>query len=69
MSDAQVFIPRECSLSPVDLIPPDADEDGGFDEADERAARYARLGKLVDVEDIIEVVCTRLTESTQLALT
>jgi hypothetical protein len=66
MSDAQVFIPRECSLSPVDLIPPDADEAGGFDEVDARLARYTRLGKLVDIEDIIEIVCARLKDSAQL---
>jgi hypothetical protein len=35
-------------------------------EADERMARYARLGKLVDVEDVIEIVCARLKDSAQL---
>jgi hypothetical protein len=64
--ESQVFSPQAFSLSPVDLIPPDADEDGGFDEVDERLARYARLGKLVDVEDVIEVVLSRLRESAQL---
>ena len=64
--DSQVFSPQAFSLSSVDLIPPDADEDSGFDEVDARLARYTRLGKLVDIEDIIEIVCARLKDSAQL---
>jgi hypothetical protein len=65
MHESQVFSPAAFSLSPVDLIP-DADEDVGVDEVDERQARYVRLGKLVDAEDLIEIVCDRLKESAQL---
>jgi hypothetical protein len=46
MSDAQVFSFKDYSLSTVDLIAPDdIDDDERVSEADERMARYARLGK------------------------
>jgi hypothetical protein len=61
--ESQAFLPAQYSLSPVDLIPPEEDEEA---EVDERQARYARLGQLVDVEDVIEVVLSRLRESQQL---
>jgi hypothetical protein len=66
MNESQVFSPEAFSLSPVDLIPPDTDEDGDVDEVDARQARYARLGKLLDVEDAMEMLCARLRESPQL---
>src|SRR5262245_38125141 len=58
------FWVRNWRRSPVELIPPD-DEDEPFCEVDERQARYARIGKLVDVEGIIEVMLSKLRESTQ----
>jgi hypothetical protein len=61
--ESQAFLPAQYSLSPVDLIPPEEDEAA---EVDERQARYARLGKLVDLEDVMEMVLCRLRESTQL---
>ena len=67
MRDAQVLSFKDYSLSTVDLIPPDdLDDDERVSEADERMARYARLGKLVDVEKVIETVCARLKDSAQL---
>jgi hypothetical protein len=66
MMEAQAFLPADYSLRTVDLIPPDdVDDDEPISEADERTARYARLGKLVDVEDVIEIVCARLKDSAQ----
>lgn len=63
----ETFSFKDYSLSPVDLIPADDDlDDEDFTEADERSARYARLGRLVDVDDVIEMVCSRLKESAQL---
>jgi hypothetical protein len=64
--DSQVFSPQAFNLASTDLIPPDTDEDGGIDEVDARQIRYVRLGKLVDIEDIIEIVCARLKDSAQL---
>jgi hypothetical protein len=47
----QAFSFKEFSLTSADLIPSDdLDEDDLPSEADERTARYARLGKLVDVQ-------------------
>jgi hypothetical protein len=63
--ESQVFDPKAFSLSPIDLIPPDDDVAEDV-EADARQARYARLGRLVDVEDILEMVCCRLKDSAQL---
>ena len=62
--ESQVFLPAQYSLSPVDLIPEDDDDEVA--EVDERQLRYVRLGKLVDVEDIVEMVCARLKESLEL---
>src|SRR5687767_12138799 len=64
--ESQVFSPATFSLSPVGLIPDDCDEDTDTQETNTRLACYARLGQLVDVEDIIEIVCSQLKESTQL---
>jgi hypothetical protein len=67
MSDAQVLSCKDYSLSTVDLIPPDdLDEDERVSEADERRARYARLGKRVDVDEVIATVCARLKDSAEL---
>jgi hypothetical protein len=67
MNESQVFSPEAFSLSPVDLIPSDDDgDDDRFSDLDAREARYYRLGKLVDVEDAMEMLCARLRESTQL---
>jgi phosphoribosyl 1,2-cyclic phosphodiesterase len=62
LMESQVFLPAQYSISPVDLIP-DHDVD---QEVDARAARYARLATLVDIEDIAEMVCARLKDSAQL---
>jgi hypothetical protein len=64
MMESQVFLPAQYSLHTVDLIP--ADDDAEVAEVDARQLRYARLGKLVDVEDIVEMVCARLKESLEL---
>lgn len=61
--ESQVFDIKSYSLSPVDLIEPDADEDPENSETTANLARYARLGRLVDPEDIIEVVLSRLREA------
>jgi hypothetical protein len=63
---AQAVSFKEFSLSPVDLIPGD-DVDADDPEADARLARYARLAKSVDLEDVVELVLAKLRESTQLA--
>jgi hypothetical protein len=55
--------PKDFSLAPVDLIEPDADEDPESRETTAKLARYARLGRLVDPEDIIEIVLSRLRET------
>jgi hypothetical protein len=62
--ESQAFLPAQYSLSPVDLIPDDAAEVD--DEIDARAARYARFARVVDPDDIAEMVCARLTASLQL---
>jgi hypothetical protein len=64
LMESQAFLPARYSLSPVDLIPEDDDDQVG--EVDARHLRYARLGQLVDVEDIAEMVCARLKDSAQL---
>jgi hypothetical protein len=67
MSDAHVLSFKDYSLSTVDLIAPDdLDDDERVSEADERMARYARLGNRVDVEEVIAIVCARLKDSAQL---
>jgi hypothetical protein len=67
MSDAHVLSCNDSSLSTVDLIPPDdLDEGERVSAADERRARYARLGKRLDVEEVIAIVCARLKESAEL---
>jgi hypothetical protein len=67
MNESQVFSPEAFSLSPVDLLPSDDDgDDDRFSDLDAREARYHRLGKLVDVEDAMEMLCARLRESPQL---
>jgi hypothetical protein len=65
MSESQLFLPQAFSVSPVDLIPSDTDDDR-LSDLDAREARYHRLGKLVDVDDAMEMLCARLRESTQL---
>jgi hypothetical protein len=65
--ESQVFSPAAFSLSAVDLISSeDCDDDEETQAANARLARYAQVSKLVDVEDIIEIVCASLKESTQL---
>lgn len=62
----QAFSFKDYSLTTLDLIPDeDVDEDLPS-EADTRARQYARLGKLIDLEDFIGVVCERLHESVAL---
>lgn len=63
MPDATGFIPRHFSLSPIDLIDPELDEDLPT-EADARAVRYAQLGRQVDLDDVAELVLSRLKDST-----
>jgi hypothetical protein len=65
--ESQIFSAATFSLSTVDLIPSeDGDDDEATEETNARLARYAQLGKLVDVDDIIEIVCASLKESAQL---
>jgi hypothetical protein len=66
MHAQQEFSPRDFSLSPVDLIPPEDSADDEVSEVDARRLRYARLATLVDIDDIAEMVCARLKESVQL---
>jgi hypothetical protein len=62
--ESQVFDQKAYSLSPVDLIPPDELEDLG--EVDTRRLDYERYRRLVDVDDVAEVVATRLASSVAL---
>jgi hypothetical protein len=67
LMESQVFSPAAFSLSAVDLIPlEDRDDDEETRETDARLARYAQVAKLVDADDIVEIVCTSLKDSTQL---
>jgi hypothetical protein len=66
METNQPFSFKDYSLSPVDLMSEAEDDDLRGSEADTRQLHYARLGKLVDVEDVIEMVCARLKDSAQL---
>jgi hypothetical protein len=64
MSTENFISYKDYSLSPVDLIPPDEPEDLG--EVDERALNYRRYSRLVDVDDVLEVVASRLASSVEL---
>jgi hypothetical protein len=57
---------KDYSLSPVDLVPDELDEPDEVSELDARQARYRRLGKLLDVDDLIEVIIDKLRDSSQL---
>jgi hypothetical protein len=62
--ESQVFDPTAYAVSPVDLIPPDEPED--LEEEDARRLDYRRFSRLVDVDDVMEVVCSRLSSSVEL---
>jgi hypothetical protein len=60
MMESQVFSPAQYSLSPVDLIPPDDDND---EEVDVRWLHYCEVAATLDREAIIDVVLDELRES------
>jgi hypothetical protein len=60
------FIPREFSLSPVDLIDPDLDDDEPLSEADARELHYRQFARAIDREDLKQIIPARLAESTAL---
>jgi hypothetical protein len=62
----QGFSFEAASLRTIDLMPPEDVEDDAYDEVDTRLARYAQVAPLVDVDDIVDIVCSQLKESTQL---
>ena len=62
----QAFSFKDASLSITDLLPPEDSDDDATQETNARLAHYAQVAKLVDVEDIIEIVCASLKDSTQL---
>jgi hypothetical protein len=63
--ESQAFDPKAFSLSPVEMIPPD-DDDAEGNELSERQACYQRVARLVDPDDIAEMVCARLKDSVEL---
>lgn len=56
MCDAQVFLPRDYSLNPVDLVPDDDIED----DADVRWLHYCEVAATVDRQHILECVLSDL---------
>ncbi len=62
---SQVFDPKAFSISPVDLIPPDADDDQG-DEADSRWARYCEIARELDRDELMEVIIDELKANPEL---
>ena len=61
--ESQAFLPAQYSLSPVDLIPQDDDED---EDVDVRWIRYCEVAATLDREAIIDVVLDELRESSAL---
>jgi hypothetical protein len=55
--ESQGFLPAECSLRPVDLLPPDDLED---DAADIQWLEYCRTASTLDRTRILEVVLSDL---------
>lgn len=55
--ESQGFLPAECSLRPVDLLPPDDLED---DAADIQWLEYCRMASTLDRTRILEVVLSDL---------
>jgi hypothetical protein len=58
--ESSTFIPRNFSLSPVDLIPPDDDDEP---DVDVRWLHYCEVAASLDREAIIDVVLDELRES------
>jgi hypothetical protein len=56
----QEFSPNAFSLSPVDLIPPDADHDEDGDELDTRCTRYCEIARELDRDELIDVIVDEL---------
>jgi hypothetical protein len=61
--ESSTFIPRNFSLSPVDLIPPDDDDEP---DVDVRWLHYCEVAASLDREAIIDVVLDELRESSAL---
>jgi hypothetical protein len=62
--ESQVFSSATFSISAVDLIPPSEPDE--LDEVDEPALDYRRYSRLVDIDDVLEVVASRLASSVEL---
>lgn len=62
--ESQVFDPKALSLSPVDLIPPDGDDDE--EEADARWARYGEIAAELDRDELIDVIVEELQANPEL---
>jgi hypothetical protein len=63
MMESQVFSPAQYALSPVDLIPPDDDDEA---DVDVRWLYYCEVAASLDREAIIDVVLDELRESSAL---
>jgi hypothetical protein len=58
--------PKDFSLSPVDLIEPDADEDADSDEVDTRWQRYGEISRSLDRDELLEVIADELKADEEL---
>ncbi len=61
----QAFSPKDFSVRPVDLIPPDDDGDQG-EEADSRWARYCAIARELDRDELMEVIVDELKTNPEL---
>jgi hypothetical protein len=64
MPDATGFIPRNFSLSAVDLI--DDDDTDEADEVDTRWARYCEIARELDRDELMETILEELQENPEL---
>ncbi len=63
--ESQAFDPKAFSLSPVDLIPPD-DDDDQIDEADTRWAHYCEIARELDRDELMDVIIEELKATPEL---
>jgi hypothetical protein len=62
--ESQAFDPKAYSVSAVDLIPPDDDDD--TEEVDLRWARYCKIARELDRDDLLEVIAEELKANPEL---
>jgi hypothetical protein len=62
--ESQVLDQKSFSVSPVDLIPPDEEDDEP--QVDQRCLKYTVYGPLVDKDDVKAMITARLMEHVEL---